>query len=141
MCAQRPFFLHVNHPFPHLIAICAPIQWNSLSKCGALSKTAPWIAPSISGDVQGPAAKAKTEGKLSHDACTTSQILPPISTSIRAWRGLRFNAKYAAKLEQKLARKREREKAKADALAAEAAQKQAAVKSNPFSVRERPNNI
>ncbi|EDR05642.1 uncharacterized protein LACBIDRAFT_302768 [Laccaria bicolor S238N-H82] len=54
--------------------------------------------------------------------------------SIRAWRGLRFNAKYAAKLEQKLARKREREKAKADALAAETARKQAVVKSNPFSM-------
>ncbi|KAJ3563791.1 hypothetical protein NP233_g8705 [Leucocoprinus birnbaumii] len=49
--------------------------------------------------------------------------------SIRAWRGLRFNEKYAAKLEKK----REREKAKAAAAAAQQAQK-SAPKSNPFSI-------
>lgn len=46
--------------------------------------------------------------------------------SIRAWRGLRFNDKYAAKLEKKLAIKKEREKAKAA--------EQAKPKTNPFAV-------
>ena len=53
--------------------------------------------------------------------------------SVRAWRGLRHNEKYAAKLEIKLAKKRERERAKAEALAKEA-EKKAAAKVNPFSV-------
>ncbi|TFK39378.1 programmed cell death protein 2 [Crucibulum laeve] len=54
--------------------------------------------------------------------------------SVRAWRGLRYNEKYAVKLKQKLARKREKEKAKADALAADAEKKKNAMKSNPFSM-------
>ena len=50
--------------------------------------------------------------------------------SVRAWRGLRFNAKYAEKLERKLAAKKEKEKEKAAALA-----KSKETKTNPFSVR------
>ncbi|EKM81971.1 hypothetical protein AGABI1DRAFT_112151 [Agaricus bisporus var. burnettii JB137-S8] len=46
--------------------------------------------------------------------------------SIRAWRGLRFNDKYAAKLEKKLAIKKEREKAKAA--------EQSKPKTNPFAI-------
>ncbi|KXN89390.1 putative 20S rRNA accumulation protein 4 [Leucoagaricus sp. SymC.cos] len=53
--------------------------------------------------------------------------------SIRTWRGLRFNEKYAAKLEKKLAKKRERERARVEAAAAEQAKK-AAPKVNPFSI-------
>ncbi|GLB43427.1 putative programmed cell death protein 2, C-terminal domain [Lyophyllum shimeji] len=53
--------------------------------------------------------------------------------SVRAWRGLRRNDKYAAKLEKKLAKKRAAEEAKARALA-EAEQKKNAPKKNPFSM-------
>ncbi|KAF9443666.1 hypothetical protein P691DRAFT_808479 [Macrolepiota fuliginosa MF-IS2] len=53
--------------------------------------------------------------------------------SIRAWRGLRFNEKYAAKLENKLMKKRERERAKAEAAATEEAKK-AVPKTNPFAI-------
>ncbi|RDB15771.1 putative 20S rRNA accumulation protein 4 [Hypsizygus marmoreus] len=52
--------------------------------------------------------------------------------SVRAWRGLRRNDKYAAKLEKKLAEKRAAEEAKARAL--EAAHKKTAPKMNPFSM-------
>ncbi|KAF8885017.1 programmed cell death protein 2 [Infundibulicybe gibba] len=53
--------------------------------------------------------------------------------SIRAWRGLRYNGKYAVKLEQKLARRRDKEKAQA-AARAEQERVKAAAKSNPFSM-------
>lgn len=54
--------------------------------------------------------------------------------SVRAWRGLRFNEKYAAKLEKKLARKREVEAVKTHALTL-SEQKKTEAKINPFSVR------
>ena len=41
------------------------------------------------------------------------------SVSVRAWRGLRYNEKYAAKLKKKLEQKQERQKAKAKAAEAE----------------------
>ena len=50
--------------------------------------------------------------------------------SVRAWRGLRFNAKFTEKLERKLAAKKEKEKEKAAALATSKE-----TKTNPFSVR------
>lgn len=50
---------------------------------------------------------------------------------MRAWRGLRFNEKQAAKLKQKLERKQAKEK---ERLKAEAAKKAAAPQGNPFSV-------
>ena len=50
-----------------------------------------------------------------------------VACSVRAWRGLRFNEKYAVKLAQKKARQAEKAKA--------AAEKPSAPKSNPFSVR------
>ena len=54
--------------------------------------------------------------------------------SVRAWRGLRFNEKYAKKLEAKLAQKKQKEEEK---LKAEKARQEseAARKVNPFSVR------
>lgn len=52
--------------------------------------------------------------------------------SVRAWRGLRFNEKYAAKLEKKKARQLEIERAKKAAAEAEKLKKEAA-KVNPFS--------
>jgi pre-rRNA-processing protein TSR4 len=54
--------------------------------------------------------------------------------SVRAWRGLRFNEKYAARLEKKLTRKRAKAKANAEA-AATAEDNKRALRSNPFSVR------
>ncbi|KAJ2919519.1 hypothetical protein MD484_g913, partial [Candolleomyces efflorescens] len=54
--------------------------------------------------------------------------------TVRAWRGLRYNEKYAIKLERKLAKRREREQQKAEALAEEA-KKKAAGKINPFSLK------
>ncbi|EIN06067.1 hypothetical protein PUNSTDRAFT_73370 [Punctularia strigosozonata HHB-11173 SS5] len=59
--------------------------------------------------------------------------------SVRAWRGLRFNAPYAAKLEKKLARRRERERRKEEeraAAEAKKAQAKASAKANPFSVSQ-----
>lgn len=57
-------------------------------------------------------------------------ILP----SVRAWRGLRFNEKYAARLEKQKAKEREKQLAKAKA-AEEEAKRKSTVKTNPFSVR------
>ncbi|THH13102.1 hypothetical protein EW146_g7080 [Bondarzewia mesenterica] len=51
--------------------------------------------------------------------------------SVRAWRGLRYNAKYAEKLQRQLAAKKEKEIAKA---AAAAAAKSTQTKTNPFSM-------
>ncbi|KAJ8522708.1 hypothetical protein ONZ45_g710 [Pleurotus djamor] len=52
--------------------------------------------------------------------------------SVRAWRGLRFNERYAAKLKQKLARAQERERQKS--LAKAAAEERRAPKANPFAL-------
>lgn len=54
--------------------------------------------------------------------------------SVRAWRGLRYNEKYAAKISKKLARKRELDLAKAAAFEEEAKRKKLAAQSNPFAV-------
>ena len=53
--------------------------------------------------------------------------------SVRAWRGLRFNEKYAKKLEAKLARKKQKEEEKEQVEKARQ-EKEAAQKVNPFSV-------
>ncbi|KAG6864622.1 hypothetical protein C0991_008243 [Blastosporella zonata] len=55
------------------------------------------------------------------------------NASVRAWRGLRRNDKYAAKLEIRLAKKRAAEEAKAQARAL-AEQQKNTVKKNPFSM-------
>ncbi|KAL0953459.1 hypothetical protein HGRIS_004692 [Hohenbuehelia grisea] len=57
--------------------------------------------------------------------------------SVRAWRGLRYNEKQAAKLKQRMARKQAKEKAR---LKAEAAKKAAAPKGNPFSMQNAAAN-
>ncbi|KAH9852077.1 programmed cell death protein 2 [Lenzites betulinus] len=56
-----------------------------------------------------------------------------VSCSVRAWRELRFNKKYAEKLERKLARRKAKELEEAKVAAAEAA-KNAQPKSNPFAL-------
>lgn len=58
----------------------------------------------------------------------------PRVASIRAWRALRYNEKYAAKLERRKAKELEKEQAKAKA-ATEEAKMRSTVKHNPFSVR------
>ncbi|KAI9068304.1 hypothetical protein FKP32DRAFT_168245 [Trametes sanguinea] len=58
--------------------------------------------------------------------------------SVRAWRELRFNKKYAEKLERKLARRKEKELEAAKAAAAEAAKK-SQPKSNPFALGAAPS--
>lgn len=55
-------------------------------------------------------------------------------STIRAWRGLRYNERYAAQLEMKLAKQRQREQEKA-AILAEEERKKAAAKINPFSMK------
>ena len=52
--------------------------------------------------------------------------------SIRAWRGLRYNAKYASKLERKLARRREHQRAPPAPSEGAKSMHQSV---NPFSVR------
>ncbi len=54
--------------------------------------------------------------------------------SVRAWRGLRFNERYAAKLEKQKEKQRQKDLAKAKA--AEEAKWTTAPKANPFSVSE-----
>ena len=54
--------------------------------------------------------------------------------SVRAFRGLRYNSVYAAKLEKKKARQEEKETARLKAKEEEE-KKKAAAKVNPFSVR------
>ncbi|KAF6753006.1 programmed cell death protein 2 [Ephemerocybe angulata] len=56
------------------------------------------------------------------------------ASTVRAWRGLRYNQKYAAQLERKLARQRQREQEKAEALAEEE-RKKVSAKINPFSMK------
>ena len=53
---------------------------------------------------------------------------------MRAWRGLRYNERYAAKLKLKEERRAAREAAKAQA-AREAAERKEKAKANPFKVR------
>lgn len=58
--------------------------------------------------------------------------------SVRVWRGLKRNEKYAAKLEAKRRRQRQKEEEKAKALAAEQA-RAATAKVNPFSMKGSSN--
>lgn len=53
--------------------------------------------------------------------------------SVRAWRGLRYNEKYAVKLKLKNEKQRDKELAKAKA-AEEEAKRKGAAKTNPFAV-------
>ena len=96
---------------------------------------------SIYSDVLAVNANTKLEGIYSqqqsqHNPLNTSDGLHSI-LSIRAFRGLRYNASYAAKLEKKRARQQEKEASRAKALLEEEKRKQAA-KVNPFSVRVIP---
>ncbi|THH32374.1 hypothetical protein EUX98_g1823 [Antrodiella citrinella] len=58
--------------------------------------------------------------------------------SVRVWRGLKLNEKYAAKLEARRARQKQKEEEKAKALAAEQA-RAATSKVNPFSLKASSN--
>jgi pre-rRNA-processing protein TSR4 len=58
-------------------------------------------------------------------------MLMKLSNSVRAWRCVRFNKKYAEKLERKAARKKEQEQK------IEKPAQQSGPKSNPFSVSAR----
>ena len=60
--------------------------------------------------------------------------------SVRAWRGLRFNEKYAAKLKASKAREEAKAAAKAKAAEAEETRKNAA-KVNPFKVRALQHDV
>ncbi|TEB21844.1 hypothetical protein FA13DRAFT_1766586 [Coprinellus micaceus] len=55
-------------------------------------------------------------------------------STVRVWRGLRFNERYAAQLEKKRERQRQREQERTEALAEEE-RKKAAAKVNPFSMK------
>ncbi len=85
------------------------------------------------GVVHKVAVKRKMEG-VYYNNCGVMPSRYFNSFSIRAWRGLRYNEKYAAKLEKKLAKQQEQKKAKTEAAAAEEASK-TSPKPNPFSVR------
>jgi hypothetical protein len=77
-------------------------------------------------------ARRRTGGELANPKPVT--LLISLSWySVRAWRGLRYNEKYAVKLERKLAKKEAQAKAKADAVV-EAGKQEIAAISNPFSV-------
>lgn len=54
--------------------------------------------------------------------------------SVRAWRGLRYNEKYASKLERKLAKRREHQRASPAPVEAKPTHQNV----NPFSVRYVP---
>jgi hypothetical protein len=85
------------------------------------------------GDVHKDRAKKRTEGEWLVYRSLPVIYIVLMSNSVRAWRGLRFNEKYAAKLEKKSAKKRAQEKAKAEV---EAVKNKIATMSNPFSVRK-----
>ena len=62
-----------------------------------------------------------------------AEFLSFLKKSVRAWRALRFNEKYAAKLEKKRARQQAKEEARKAAEKA-AEERKKASKVNPFSV-------
>jgi pre-rRNA-processing protein TSR4 len=62
--------------------------------------------------------------------CNTMFFILMTRSSVRAWRGLRRNEAYAAKLEKRLARNCELKEAKD-----KAGKQEITLKSNPFSVR------
>ncbi|RPD64306.1 hypothetical protein L226DRAFT_533597 [Lentinus tigrinus ALCF2SS1-7] len=76
---------------------------------------------------QSPNDRALFIWGCAHSSCQRKQ------GSVRAWRELRFNKKYAEKLEKKLARRKEKEARQAKATA-DAAAKKAQPKGNPFAL-------
>lgn len=132
--SSRRSFRQMNRLSLPLIANCVLNPWSFWFRCGAPLKIAQWIALSIYGDVQRALVKGNKGGKsCGCDLCKYIGMpsADGFMVSVRAWRGLRYNDKYAAKLEKKLARKREREQAKADA---ETQRKKQASQPNPFAV-------
>ena len=63
----------------------------------------------------------------------TTRADDELDSSVRAWRGLRYNEKYAKKLEEKKTKLEEKKAAKAKAREEEQ-QRKAAAKVNPFKV-------
>lgn len=120
--------------------------WNFSSKYGVQLKTAPTTEHSSYGLVPTPLVNVNREGTrpFQPSPCSRSTLetnngrADPIPPSVRAWRELRFNKKYAEKLEKKLARRKEKEVQHAKA-AAEAAAKKSQAKANPFAVRVFPS--
>lgn len=102
----------LNHPSPRRSARYVVDPWNCLCKCGVRLRTVPWTERCTSGGALSPHARKKTGGEFGVYFLGRHSISPQRLRSIRAWRGLRFNAEYAAKLEKKLAKRKEREDAK-----------------------------
>ncbi|KAG6837173.1 hypothetical protein H0H93_013763 [Arthromyces matolae] len=108
----RLFFLRVNPLSLRPSAKSVRILANFSFRCGVPLKIAQWTVLSMFGVAPSPHVRANQA----------------------AWRGLRRNDRYAAKLEAKLAKKRAAEKAKALA-----EQQKATPKKNPFSLNAPPS--
>jgi hypothetical protein len=87
-------------------------QWSSWCSCGHLLKIALTIGPYTCGAAQEAPARRRAGGKhLIQNKLAKGQWRSMWCYSIRAWRGLRYNEKYASKLERKLAKRREHQRA------------------------------
>ncbi|KAG8900403.1 hypothetical protein FRC01_010151, partial [Tulasnella sp. 417] len=95
--------------------------------CGVHLSKAPWTGCSTFGDARGRGVNERTEGKLIY------------LSSVRAYRSVKFNARFAAKLERQKQKTKEKEEAKRRAAEEEPKKKASAapasstVKPNPFS--------
>jgi hypothetical protein len=109
------------------------IRWSSYCSCGHLSKKAPTTGQCTFGVAQEPAARGRVEGTfLMRNKLAETQEKAWVCYSIRAWRGLHYNEKYASKLERQLARKRQHGRAPPAPLEGH---KSAHQDVNPFAVR------
>lgn len=114
-------------------ATSARNRWSCSSRSGARLKRAQTIVYSTCGLAPTDHVSGRKAG-TSRSAQSTRFPEADRHRSVRAWRELRFNKKYAEKLERKLARRKAKELEEAKAAATEAAKK-AQPKSNPFAVR------
>lgn len=128
MYCRRLFFLPTSLLYLPPNAKSVHSLWSFWSRCGVHLRTVPWIALCMSGVARTPAVSEKMAGM-----CQLGEMHLVVSCyvcfSVRAWRGLRFNEKYAAKLQTQLARKREQEQTKRLGELATLGSK-----TNPFSV-------
>ena len=125
----------MNPPILRRSARYAAIPWNFSPRCGVLLKIARWTERSICGGAPEPGVRARNPRtsdwpvlRLVTDSSTVT-LCALVFQSVRAWRGLRYNERYASQLEKKRERERQREQE-----TAEAERKKVAAKANPFSV-------
>jgi hypothetical protein len=83
--------------------------------------------------MSGDAERQRAIGGTAGEQRSVLLVLILTLVSVRAWRGLRFNKEYAAKLQKKLARAKAQERAVA-AAEGRASEQRSVAKVNPFAV-------